>query len=326
MTWLVTGGAGYIGSHVVAALQEAQMGPVVLDDLSSGFEQFVPEGVPFVRATLLDRDAVEQALREHDVTGVIHLAGFKYAGVSVQRPLHTYAQNVTGTATLLEAMLAAEVKSLVFSSSAATFGTPDVDLVTEQTPTNPQSPYGESKLIGEWLIADVARAHDLRHTSLRYFNVVGSGSDDLYDTSPHNLFPLVFDALATGRTPRIYGDDYATPDGTCVRDYVHVADLAVSHVAAARKLAAGETLEPVYNLGSGEGASVRQIMDTIRDVTGVDFTPEIHPRRPGDPARIVATGELATRDLEWKMRHTLHDMVSSAWSARQAAGADYPGA
>ena len=326
MTWLVTGGAGYIGSHVVAALQEARMGPVVLDDLSSGFARFVPDDVPLVRASLLDRGVVEQALREHEVEGVIHLAGFKYAGVSVQRPLHTYAQNVQGTATLLEAMLAAEVGNLVFSSSAATFGTPDVDLVTEQTPTNPESPYGESKLIGEWLIADVARAHDLRHTSLRYFNVVGSGSDDLYDTSPHNLFPLVFDALATGRTPRIYGDDYATPDGTCVRDYVHVADLAVSHVAAARKLAAGETLEPVYNLGSGEGASVRQIMDTIRDVTGVDFTPEIHPRRPGDPARIVATGELATRDLEWKMRHTLHDMVSSAWSARQAAGADYPGA
>jgi len=325
MTWLVTGGAGYIGSHVVAALQEAEMGPVVLDDLSSGFARFVPEDVPLVEASLLDRAAVEQALREHEVEGVIHLAGFKYAGVSVQRPLHTYAQNVQGTAMLLEAMLAAEVTNLVFSSSAATFGTPDVDLVTEQTPTHPESPYGESKLIGEWLIADVARAHGLRHTSLRYFNVVGSGTPTLYDTSPHNLFPLVFDALAHGRTPRINGDDYDTPDGTCVRDYVHVADLALSHVVAARRLAAGETLEPVYNLGSGEGVSVRQIMDTIREVTGIDFTPEIHPRRPGDPARIVATGELAARDLEWRMRHDLRAMVSSAWEARQQAGADYPG-
>jgi len=324
MTWLVTGGAGYIGSHVVAALQDAQMGPVVIDDLSSGFRRFVPAEVPLVEASLLDRGAVERALREHEVEGVIHLAGFKYAGVSVQRPLHTYAQNVQATATLLEAMLATEVTSLVFSSSAATFGTPDVDLVTEETPTNPESPYGESKLIGEWLIKDVARAHGLRHTSLRYFNVVGSGTPALYDTSPHNLFPLVFDALAHGRTPRINGDDYATPDGTCVRDYVHVADLALAHVVAARRLAAGETLEPVYNLGSGDGASVRQIMDTIREVTGIDFTPEIHPRRPGDPARIVATGELAARDLEWRMRHDLRAMVSTAWEARQQAGADYP--
>jgi len=324
MTWLVTGGAGYIGSHVVAALLEAQMAPVVIDDLSSGFARFVPEGVPLIEATLLDGTTVERALREHEVEGVIHLAGFKYAGVSVQRPLHTYAQNVQGTATLLQAMVAAEVPHLVFSSSAATFGTPDVDLVTETTPTHPESPYGESKLIGEWLIADVARAHGLRHTSLRYFNVVGSGSPHLYDTSPHNLFPLVFDALANGRVPRINGTDYPTPDGTCVRDYVHVADLAHSHVVAARKLAAGETLERVYNLGSGEGSSVRQIMDTIREVTGIDFTPETHPRRPGDPARIVATGELATRDLDWAMRHTLREMVASAWEARQKAGDAYP--
>lgn len=324
MTWLVTGGAGYIGSHVVLALREAGLAPVVIDDLSSGFARFVPEGVPFVRASILDGKAVLSTLRENGVEGVIHLAGFKYAGVSVQRPLHTYAQNVQGTATLLDAMVEAGVHNLVFSSSAATFGTPDVDLVTEQTPTGPESPYGESKLIGEWLIADVARAHELRHTSLRYFNVVGSGSPRLYDTSPHNLFPLVFDALATGRIPHINGVDYPTPDGTCVRDYVHVADLAHSHVVAAQRLAAGDTLERVYNLGSGEGSSVRQIMDAIREVTGVDFTPEIQPRRPGDPARIVATGELARRDLDWAMRHDLRAMVASAWEARQLAGNDYP--
>jgi UDP-glucose 4-epimerase len=318
MSWMVTGGAGYIGSHVVQALLQAELEPVVVDDLSSGHAEFVPAGVPFVQGTILDQPLLEKALTEHEVEGVIHLAGFKYAGVSVQRPLHTYAQNVQGTATLLEAMLATGVASLVFSSSAATFGTPDVDLVTESTPTSPESPYGESKLIGEWLIRDVAKAHELRHTSLRYFNVVGSGSDDLYDTSPHNLFPLVFKALAEGRTPRINGNDYPTPDGTCVRDYVHVADLAHSHVVAARRLAAGETLEPVYNLGSGDGSSVQQIMDTIREATGIDFTPEIAPRRPGDPARIVATGELARRDLEWEMRHDLRAMVASAWSAVQA--------
>lgn len=321
---MVTGGAGYIGSHVVHALQEADLAPVVVDDLSTGFERFVPEGVPFVRTTILDQAALEQAIKDHGVTGVIHLAGYKYAGVSVQRPLHTYQQNVQGTATLLEAMLAQGVRQIVFSSSAAVYGTTDVDLVTEDVPTHPESPYGETKLVGEWLIRDVATAHGLTHTSLRYFNVVGSGSDQLFDTSPHNLFPLVFDALTHGRTPRINGTDYPTPDGTCVRDYVHVADLARSHVAAAQKLAAGETLEPVYNLGSGDGSSVRQIMDAIRSVTGIDFEPEIGPRRPGDPPRIVATGELAARDLDWRMRHSLEDMVASAWSARQAAGADYP--
>jgi UDP-glucose 4-epimerase len=320
MSWLVTGGAGYIGSHVVEALLHAGIAPVILDDLSSGHAEFVPEGVPFVNGTILDQPLLEDTIKNHGVTGVIHLAGFKYAGVSVQRPLHTYQQNVEGTARLLEAMIATDTLHIVFSSSAATFGTPDVDLVTEGTATTPESPYGESKLIGEWLIRDVARAHGLTHTSLRYFNVVGSGSDRLRDTSPHNLFPLVFEALAAGRTPRINGDDYPTPDGTCVRDYVHVADLAHSHVAAARALEAGTPLEPVYNLGSGAGSSVKEIMDAIREVTGVDFTPEIGPRRPGDPPRIVATGELAARDLDWRMRHTLTDMVASAWSARRAAG------
>ncbi len=321
MTWLVTGGAGYIGAHVVRALQDAGLPPVVLDDLSSGHAEFVPRGVPFVRGTILDGDLVLDTLNRHHVSGVIHVAGFKYAGVSVQRPLHTYEQNVTGTAVLLAAMQDRGVDRIVFSSSAAVFGTPDVDLVTEDTPKNPQSPYGESKLIGEWLLRDQAVATGLRHTSLRYFNVVGSGDPSLRDTSPHNLFPLVFDALAEGRIPHINGDDYPTPDGTNVRDYIHVADLAVSHVAAARRLDAGEPLEAAYNLGSGDGVSVGQIMAAVADVTGIPFTPEIAPRRPGDPARIVSAGDLAARDLDWAMRHSLADMVSSAWAARQNSGA-----
>jgi UDP-glucose 4-epimerase len=318
MTWLVTGGAGYIGAHVVRAFQAQGLDAVVLDDLSSGHREFVPADVPFVAGTILDTDLLVRALREHDVTGVVHVAGFKYAGVSVKRPLHTYEQNVTGTVSVLKAMAEAEVGKVVFSSSAATFGSPDVVTVTEETPTRPESPYGESKLIGEWLLRDQETATGLAHTSLRYFNVVGSGSDDVYDTSPHNLFPLVIEALIEGRTPRINGDDYPTPDGTCVRDYIHVADLAVSHVAAAQALEAGTTLAPVYNLGSGDGLSVRQIMDAMARVTGIDFEPEVQPRRPGDPARIVASGELAARDLEWKMRHTVNEMVASAWSARRA--------
>jgi UDP-glucose 4-epimerase len=318
MTVLVTGGAGYIGSHVVRAFGQAGIACVVVDDLSSGHREFVPDGVGFVEASVLDVEVVTQTLVQHEVQAVVHLAGYKYAGVSVQRPLHTYEQNVQGTVSLLKAMTEAGVDKIVFSSSAAVYGTPDVDLVTETTPTSPESPYGETKLVGEWLLRDAERAFDLRHTSLRYFNVVGSAVDELYDTSPHNLFPLVMEALVEGRRPRINGADYATADGTCERDYIHVADLAEAHVVATRTLLDGGTLEPVYNLGSGDGVSVRQIMTAVARATGIDFDPEIGDRRPGDPARIVASGELATRDLGWTMRHSLDDMVRSAWQARRS--------
>jgi UDP-glucose 4-epimerase len=319
MAWLVTGGAGYIGSHVVRAFRNADVDVVVLDSLASGISSFVPEGVPLVKASVLDTEIVRNTITEHAVVGVVHLAGFKYAGVSVDKPFLTYEQNVTGTVRLLQAMHETGVDKIVFSSSAATFGTPDVDLVTEQTPTAPESPYGESKLIGEWLLRDAERAHGLKHTSLRYFNVVGSAEPHLYDTSPHNLFPVVLEMLAQGRRPQINGDDYPTPDGTTVRDYLHVADLAETHVAAADALANGRQLAPVYNLGSGQGVSVREIMTTIAEVTGIDFEPVIAARRPGDPARIVASGELAARDLGWTMHHDLTEMVRSAWEARQYA-------
>ncbi|MCL2514399.1 MAG: UDP-glucose 4-epimerase GalE [Microbacteriaceae bacterium] len=315
MSWLVTGGAGYIGSHVVRALEEAGLGVVVIDDLSSGHREFVAAGVPFVRASVLDAAALDALFAAHRVDGVIHLAGYKYAGESVKRPLHTYEQNVTGTGALLAAMARAGVERIVFSSSAGVYGTPPGERVTEATPTVPESPYGESKLIGEWMLRDQGRATGLVHTSLRYFNVVGSGSRELRDTSPFNLFPLVFRALDEGRAPKIFGDDYPTPDGTAVRDYVHVADLARSHVAAARRMLAGEPIEPVYNLGSGDGSSVRQIMDAMVRGTGVDFEPEVAPRRAGDPARIAADGALAARDLDWAMTYTLDEMVSSAWEA-----------
>jgi UDP-glucose 4-epimerase len=317
MTWLVTGGAGYIGSHVVAALLDAGLPVVVVDDLSTGREEFVPPGAELLRGSILDRELLLDALERHAVTGVVHVAGFKYAGVSVERPLHTYEQNVTGTTVLLGAMRDRGVSRIVFSSSASVYGTPDVDLVTESTPTSPESPYGESKLVGEWLLADEGRARGLAHVSLRYFNVVGSGLPYVYDVSPHNLFPLVFDALLAGATPTINGGDYPTPDGTCVRDYVHVADVAAAHVAAARRLEAGGPLDAAYNLGSGTGSSVAEIMRTIAEVTGIRFTPLLAPRRAGDPARIVASGDAATRDLGWRMDHTLAEMVESAWTARR---------
>lgn len=319
MTWLVTGGAGYVGAHVVRAFRDAGIGVAVLDDLSTGRAEFVPGGVPFVRATVLDTEAVAGALREHAVTGVVHCAGYKYAGESVARPVHTWEQNVDGTESVLTAMEATGVTALVFSGSAAVYGTPSTEVVTEATPDAPESPYGESKLAAELLIrgqvaATAAGPAPLHATSLRYFNVIGSGGE-VYDVSPHNLLPRVFVGLLEGRAPVIFGDDYATRDGTCVRDYIDVTDVALGHVEAAHALAAGRDLEPVYNLGSGTGTSVREVMDAILQVTHTDLRPVIGPRRPGDPARIVANGDLASRDLGWAMRHTVSEMVASAWAA-----------
>ncbi|GAA1556224.1 UDP-glucose 4-epimerase GalE [Kribbella sancticallisti] len=313
MTWLVTGGAGYIGAHVVRAFRADGIDVAVIDDLSSGKAEFLVECVPFTQANLLDTDATRRALE--GATGVVHLGGFKYAGVSVERPLHTYTQNVSAMVSLLAAMEEQGVGNIVFSSSAGVYGTPKDEVVTEQTAPDPQSPYGESKLIGEWLLADQAKAAPLNHTSLRYFNVVGSGDPTVYDASPYNLFPIVCDLLTQGKVPQIYGTDHPTPDGTSVKDYVHVADLARAHVAAARALDSGKTLEPVYNLGSGTGTSVREIMDAARRVTGIDFTPTEGPRRPGDPSRVVASGELAARDLSWKNSYTVDEMFATAWEA-----------
>lgn len=333
MTWLVTGGAGYIGSHTAAALLEAGLDVVVLDDLSTGQRAFIPEGAAFVEADVRDARAVEAAMARHGVTGVIHAAGMKFAGLSVTEPGFAYGLNVGGTLAVLDAMTATGVTALVFSSSCSVYGTPPVDAVDETTPLAPESPYARSKLVAEWAIADAAVARGLaggagagaraaaadalRHVSLRYFNVVGAAVPGVWDTSPHNLFPLVFEALRDGRAPRIFGDDYPTPDGTCIRDYVHVADIAAAHVAAALALAAGRDLPPVINLGSGTGSSVRQIMNAVGAVTGIDFTPDVVPRRPGDPARIVAGAGLAGTALGWAPTRGLRDMVESGWAAHQ---------
>ena len=313
----MTGGAGYIGSHVVRELLNATISVVVLDNLVTGVRSFVPDSVPLVEMDLLDTEAVEAALRDHRITGVIHIAGFKFAGISVEKPVHTYEQNVTAMMSLVRAMESAGVKKIVFSSSSSVYGNAASGLVTEDHPFNPTSPYGESKVIGEWMLRNQGVAQGLVHTSLRYFNVVGSGSPDLPDVSPYNLFSMVFAALEEGRVPQIFGTDYDTPDGTCVRDYIHVADLAAAHVAAARRMDRGEKVEHAYNLGSGTGTSVAEIMTAIASVTGIGFAPTIGPRRAGDPARVVASGELAARDIEWRTTHSLDNMISTAWEARK---------
>src|SRR3954452_10030903 len=253
MTWLITGGAGYIGAHVVRAMTEAGEQAVVYDDLSTGIAARVPADVPLVVGSTLDAERVAHTLADHEVTGVVHLAAKKQVGESVELPLHYYRENVEGLRVLLEAVTAAGVPSFVFSSSAAVYGMPDVPLVTEETPCAPMSPYGETKLAGEWLVRATVRATGLSTASLRYFNVAGAAAPELADTGVFNLIPMVFEKLTENSPPRIFGDDYPTPDGTCVRDYIHVQDVASAHVAAVRRLTEDPAAELVLNIGRGEG-------------------------------------------------------------------------
>src|SRR3954447_23468463 len=234
MTWMLTGGAGYIGAHVLRALHEAGENVVVLDDLSTGDRSRVPAGVPLVVASVLDGRRVMRAMREYAVDGVIHLAGKKAVEESVCLPLRYYHENAEGVRTLLQSMADAGTRRLVFSSSAAVYGLPRTALVSEDAPALPQSPYGRSKLMGEWMVADAAHSQRVGAVSLRYFNVVGCATPVLADRAGSNLFPRVLDALREGGRPTVFGDDYATPDGSGVRDYIHVADLADAHVAATR--------------------------------------------------------------------------------------------
>ncbi|MFJ7626218.1 UDP-glucose 4-epimerase GalE [Streptomyces sp. NPDC097595] len=315
MTWMVTGGAGFIGAHVVRAMLAGGQRVVVFDDLSTGSADKVPEGVPLVTGTVLDREALDAAIREHGVTGVVHIAAKKQVGESVERPLHYYKENVTGLEVLLESMVAAGVGRLVFSSSAAVYGMPDVDLVTETTPCAPMSPYGETKLIGEWMIHAAAKAHGLRAASMRYFNVAGAASPELADGGVFNLVPMVFERLEAGEAPRIFGDDYDTPDGTCVRDYIHVEDIASAHLAAARRLEEAEAgTDLTLNIGRGEGSSVREMVDRILKVTGnEDAAVEVSARRPGDPARVIASADRIREELGWSARYGVDEMIESAW-------------
>ncbi|MEU9337345.1 UDP-glucose 4-epimerase GalE [Streptomyces sp. NPDC048290] len=314
MTWLITGGAGYIGAHVVRALTDAGERAVVYDDLSTGIAERVPEGVPMEVGTVLDGVRLSKVLAGHGITGVIHLAAKKQVGESVDMPLHYYRENVEGLRVLLEAVTAAGITSFVFSSSAAVYGMPDVEVVTEETPCVPLSPYGETKLAGEWLVRATGRATGLATASLRYFNVAGAARPDLADVGVFNLIPMVFEKLTQDMPPRIFGDDYPTPDGTCVRDYIHVADLAEAHVAAARALADTPGRDLTLNIGRGEGVSVREMIDRIQTITGHRMTPMVTPRRPGDPARVVASADRIAAELGWKAKHDVHDMITSAWS------------
>ncbi|MYR39851.1 UDP-glucose 4-epimerase GalE [Streptomyces sp. CFMR 7] len=313
MTWLITGGAGYIGAHVARAMVAAGERVVVLDDRSSGIVERLPDAVALVEGRISDRALLDRVLTEHAVSGVVHLAAKKQVGESVEQPLLYYRENVAGLGVLLEAVVAAGVRRFLFSSSAAVYGVPDVDLITEETPCLPINPYGETKLAGEWLVRATGKAHGISTACLRYFNVAGAAGPELADTGVFNIVPMVFDRLTRGEAPRIFGADYPTPDGTCIRDYIHVADLAEAHLAVARKLAGRDGGDLTLNVGRGEGVSVRELIDVIREVTGHPVEPVVEPRRAGDAPKAVASDALMVRELGWTARRDVRSMVESAW-------------
>ncbi len=313
MTWLITGGAGYIGAHVARAMVAAGERVVVLDDRSSGIAERLPDAVTLVEGSASDRALLDRVLAGHAVSGVVHLAAKKQVGESVEKPLLYYRENVAGLAVLLEAVVAAGVRRFLFSSSAAVYGVPDVDLITEETPCLPINPYGETKLTGEWLVRATGKAHGLSTACLRYFNVAGAAAPELADTGVFNIVPMMFERLTHGEAPRIFGDDYPTPDGTCIRDYIHVADLAEAHLAVARRLDETGAGDLTLNVGRGEGVSVRELADVIGEVTGSDLKPVVEPRRAGDAPKAVASAARITEELGWTARRGVREMVESAW-------------
>ncbi|KUN03249.1 UDP-glucose 4-epimerase [Streptomyces yokosukanensis] len=318
MTWLITGGAGYIGAHVARAMAGAGESVVALDDLSAAVPERLPPGVPLVVGSTLDGALLERVFKEYGVTGVVHLAARKQVAESVAEPIRYYRENVGGLATLLDAVAGAGIRRLLFSSSAAVYGNPDVDLITEETLCAPVNPYGETKLAGEWLVRAAGRAHGISTVCLRYFNVAGAAAPELADTGVFNIVPMVFDRLTRDEAPRIFGADYPTPDGTCVRDYIHVADLAEAHLAAARRLAEGDLSgDLTLNIGRGAGVSVRELITVVGEVTGDRREPVVEGRRPGDAPRAVASAERAAEQLGWRASRGVREMVESAWRGWQ---------
>ena len=319
MTWMLTGGAGYIGAHIVRAFDAAGLPVVVLDDLSTGIRENVPPDVPFVQASVERRRGRPGRAARARCHGCPAPRGEEGGGESVAKPLLYWDENVGGMRSLLQSCLDEGVDRVLFSSSAAVFGNPPVDFVTEETPVAPMSPYGETKLVGEWMLRDVAAATGLRWAALRYFNVAGAGAPELADRSVNNLVPMTFQALTEGRNPQLFGDDYDTRDGSCIRDYIHVVDLAEAHAAAAARLDEAPIGE-VFNVGRGEGVTVSEVFATVREVTGIDFTVDVVGRRAGDPAAYFADATKIGKELGWTARLDLTDMVRSAWEAWQQRG------
>lgn len=314
-TVLVVGGAGYIGSHTVKQLAHAGYTTVALDNLVYGHRDAVVAGA-FEQGDASDLPFLRDVFSRHQIDAVMHFGAFTYVGESVTDPAKYYENNVVATLTLLRAMREAKVDKLVFSSTCAIYGEPDRLPLTEDHPTRPLSPYGRTKWMIEQILQDYDRAYALRSISFRYFNAAGADPDgdigERHDPESH-LIPLVFEAIRTGKPIQVFGDDYPTPDGTCVRDYIHVVDLARAHLLGLEQLLAGRG-SGAYNLGNGQGYSVREVLEAIERVSGKKVPYRIAPRRPGDPAVLIGSAQKAIAELGWRPSFAqLERIVETAW-------------
>ncbi len=320
MKILVTGGAGYIGSHTARLFLEKGHQVVVLDSLENGYRQAVPQEAVFIEGSTLDQSLVAKVLREHAIEAVVHFAAYKAAGESVSKPGKYFSNNTTGTLSLLEAMVKANVKLLVFSSTAAVYGNPATLPADETLPITPENPYGESKALVERMFPWYEAAHGIHAVALRYFNVAGAWPDGSLGEDPSrvsNLIPLVLQAAAGKReTISVFGTDYPTPDGTAVRDYIHVLDLADGHIKALDYLVGGGA-STVFNLGTGQGASVQEVMTKAEAVTGKKIPVTHGPRRAGDPAAVWADNTKAKTILGWQPQYGLTEILETAWKWQQ---------
>ncbi|MGH8879429.1 MAG: UDP-glucose 4-epimerase GalE [Stackebrandtia sp.] len=313
MSWLVTGGAGYIGSHVVHRMRATNHKVVVYDDLSAGSAARIPDDVPLCVGNLLDRSALAEAMRVHNIEGVVNLAARKSVPESTADPLRYYRENLGGFITVLDAMNDAGVRHIVQSSSAAIYGGAPGPVHGESTLVEPLSPYATTKLMAEHVLRDIAAAGSLSYLALRYFNPVGAASPELAEVGGTNVFSILFDAIDTGEVFGVTGDDFDTRDGSGLRDYIHVEDLAAAHVAAVDYVLRHEGGQ-ILNIGTGRGYTVFEMLEAVRDVTGLPVPHKVVDRRPGDPAGAVAAVDRAEALLDWRAGRDLREMVSSAWT------------
>jgi UDP-glucose 4-epimerase len=317
---LVVGGAGYIGSHLVKELVENEE-VIVLDNLSTGHRAAVDSRAIFVEGDLGNEEVLQMIFKSYPIKAVMHFAAYSLVGESVIDPLKYYENNVASTLKLLKAMLNNNVKNFIFSSTAAVYGIPAVEMIDEKTATSPINPYGHSKLLIEQILADFKDAYGLNYIILRYFNAAGAHESAKIGES-HNpethLIPIILQHLLGQRDKvSIFGSDYETPDGTCIRDYIHVNDLASAHILALKALLSEEKAAEIYNLGNGHGYSVKEVLETCEKVTGLKATAEIADRREGDPARLVASSQKIFSELRWKAERNLEQIISDAWEWHQ---------
>ncbi|MFC4800204.1 UDP-glucose 4-epimerase GalE [Neobacillus sp. GCM10023253] len=317
---LVVGGAGYIGSHLVKELVEKDE-VVVLDNLSTGHRDAVDSQAIFVKGDLGNEEDLDMIFHSYPIQAVMHFAANSLVGESVVDPMKYYQNNVASTLTLLKVMMKHNVKNFIFSSTAATYGIPNVDIIDESTPTAPINPYGHSKLMIEQILADFSKAYDLHYVVLRYFNAAGAHESavigESHDPETH-LIPIILQQLLGQREKiSVFGSDYDTEDGTCIRDYIHVTDLASAHILALEALLSGEKTAEIYNLGNGLGYSVKEVIETCERVTGVKANVEMADRRAGDPARLVASSDKIFNELGWKAERNLERIIADAWNWHQ---------